>query len=68
MMRWKNFGEMLRDGRHKAYFKRQEDSEDYNCIEIVRVVKHCRPFSNKLLENRSYLYHHHTMSITRFLI
>ena len=50
-MRWKNFGEMSSDDRHKVYFSGEEDRHEYGVgflvnKDMVSAVLGCRPVSS----------------------
>ena len=56
-MRWKNFGEMSTDGRHKVYFSGEEGRHEYGVgfhvhRDMVSAVLGCRPVSNRLIAIR----------------
>ena len=56
-MRWKNFGEMSTDDRHKVYFSGEEDRHKYGVgflvhKDVVDAVLGCRPVSSRLISIR----------------
>ena len=56
-MRWKNFGEMSTDDRHKVYFSGEEDLHEYGVGFLVHkdevdAVLGCRPVSSRLISIR----------------
>ena len=56
-MRWKNFGEMSTDGRHKVYFIGEEDRHEYGVgflvhKDVVDAVLGCQPVSSRLISIR----------------
>ena len=56
-MRWKNFGEMSSDDRHKVYFSGEEDRHEYGFVYLVHkdmecAVLGCPPVSSRLISVR----------------
>ena len=56
-MRWKNFGEISSDDRHKVYFNEEEDRYEHGvCFlvhkDMVSAVLGCRPVSSRLISIR----------------
>ena len=56
-MRWKNFGKMSTDDRHKVYFSGEEGKHEYGVgflvhKDVVGAVLGCQPVSNRLISIR----------------
>ena len=56
-MRWKNFGEMSTDDRHKVYFSGEEGKHEYGVgflvhKDVVGAVLGCQPVSSRLISIR----------------